>query len=186
MGIGTHRPNEARGTGFQEALLICLDEAFTALEESFHDLTEAQARRGVLPGRNHVVAIVVHVLQNLDLYACRFQCGQGVLQNDPRFNLGARKDGTPPPADDLPTVADMRSRLLEIRETAMLAVRNAGDEELRGPRECPDNWIESGKNAADAIMRTTMHAMTHVRQVWLLRGAMGLTDRDGWPEQHWA
>ena len=29
------------------------------------------------------------------------------------------------------------------------------------------------------------HTMAHVRQIWLMRGAMGLTDKDGWPVQHW-
>ena len=38
----------------------------------------------------------------------------------------------------------------------------------------------------DACLRATWHVMTHVRQIWLLRGVLGLTDAGGWPEQHWA
>ena len=27
--------------------------------------------------------------------------------------------------------------------------------------------------------------MAHIRQIWFLRGAMGLTGKDGWPRQHY-
>jgi hypothetical protein len=31
-----------------------------------------------------------------------------------------------------------------------------------------------------------MNTAAHVRQIWLLRGALGLTDGKAWPQQHWA
>ncbi len=35
-------------------------------------------------------------------------------------------------------------------------------------------------------MWTIFHTMAHSRQIWLLRGALGLTDGRSWPQQHWA
>jgi hypothetical protein len=49
-------------------------------------------------------------------------------------------------------------------------------------------WFEeyTDRTRADAFVRATCHAMAHVRQIWFLRGLLGLTDAEGWPEQHWA
>ncbi len=39
--------------------------------------------------------------------------------------------------------------------------------------------------AADYYFRTIAHMNAHIRQIWLLRGALGLTARSRWPRQHW-
>jgi hypothetical protein len=56
-------------------------------------------------------------------------------------------------------------------------------EALLRPREHVKN---KERLPSDAYMRTICHTMAHVRQIWLLRGALGLTDGKSWPRQHWA
>ena len=41
-------------------------------------------------------------------------------------------------------------------------------------------------NVADFYLRTVLHANSHVRQIWLLRGLLGLGDPKSWPQQHWS
>jgi hypothetical protein len=49
-----------------------------------------------------------------------------------------------------------------------------------------DWYAQWDRVSADAYMRTITHTNCHVRQIWMLRGVMGLTDKHGWPVQHWA
>jgi hypothetical protein len=49
----------------------------------------------------------------------------------------------------------------------------------------PPEWPWPG-NRGDFLKRTIFHTMAHVRQIWLLRGALGLTDGKSWPQQHYA
>ena len=95
MVIGKLNPGQAKQTDFKQAIAIGLDEALTALEESFFDLTDEQASAFPLPGRNNIVGIVMHLQQNLDCYACRFQSGVWTLEHDDRFDLWGRPDGHP-------------------------------------------------------------------------------------------
>ena len=52
-------------------------------------------------------------------------------------------------------------------------------EDLRKPVK--DWWA----CASDSCMRTIWHTMAHVRQIWLLRGALGWREGQSWPHQHW-
>ncbi len=187
MGIGNDYADAARQTDLKRAIFIGLDEAMTALEESFYDLTDEQVWGFTFPDRHNITTMVMHCLENLDAYICEYQAGQKVLAHEPRFNVWAFSPAEVRDAmTDLPTAADMRKRLHKVRETGMAALESAGEADLLGPRHCHSEWLEAGKTAADAYMRTIMHTMSHVRQIWLMRGAMGLVDTDGWPEQHWA
>jgi hypothetical protein len=187
MAIGTHKPGFARGTTLKEAIHIALDEALTALEEAVTGLTNEQALRHPIEGRHNVVTLFMHCVDNLDVYTCGFQAGRRVAEHAERFNVWRlAEEGKPIPTDNLPTVREMLASLSDVRETAMAALAPVTEVELRGPRFSSEWWSSRGCTAADAYMRTTMHTMAHVRQIWFLRGAMGLTDAAGWPEQHWA
>ena len=187
MGIGNDHAEQAQQTDLRRAIFIGLDEAMTALEESFYDLTDEQVWGFAFPDRHNITTLLMHCQENLDVYACEFQTGRKVLEHEERFDVWAHGPAEVREAmTDLPSVVVMRERLHKLRETAMAALESAAHDDLLGPRHCLPWWIEQGKTAADAYMRTIMHTMSHVRQIWLMRGAMGLTDADGWPEQHWA
>ena len=187
MVIGRHEPKQAMKTTFKEAIAIGLDEALTALEESFHDLTDEQAWSKALPGRHNITTIVMHLLMSVDVCACRFQTGRAMMQHEDRFDIWTHSEQElRGKQGDLPTVADMLSKLRGLRQAAVRNLEQATEEDLLGPRSCEQWWTETGRTSADAFMRVIGHTQAHVRQIWLMRGAMALTDKDGWPQQHWA
>ena len=188
MVIGKLDPGQARHTTLKKAVEIGLDEAFTALEESFHDLSDEQVWSFPLPGRHNICTIVMHLQANLDEYTCRTQTGRHRLEHEERFDVWQfGPEELRAKMHDLPTVEQMLRRHRTLREAAMAGLAAASEEDLLGPRVTDTYWWQQQKRtSADAYMRTVFHTMAHVRQIWLMRGAMGLTDKDGWPEQHWA
>jgi hypothetical protein len=110
-----------------------------------------------------------------------------VIEYDARFDVWAHSveelramQGTPP------TVAAMLEKLRALRHAVLTQLESTSPDELMRPREGIEWYEQFGRVTSDAYLRTIMHTMAHTRQVWMLRGVMGLTDRDGWPEQHWA
>ena len=187
MTIGRHKPKLAEKTDFKGAIGIVLDEALTALDESIHDLTDEQFWSFPLEGRHNIVTMVEHCIDSVDLYACEVQTGKGVLGHEDRFDIWHHSpDELRGKMTDLPTVSAVLERLRTVAAAANGILEAQDQESLPATR--PGTWWtdEFGKTAADAYMRLTMHLMAHVRQIWLMRGVMGLTDTDGWPEQHWA
>ncbi len=188
MVVGNSEPKQAVQVDLKKVLSVCLDEALTALEESFHDLSDEQIWAKPLPGRHSIVTIVMHLLESADRYTCKFQTGKWMLKHEDRFDIWQHsEEELRDRQKDLPTVSDLLLRLNKLREAALPALESAGEQDLLGRRCCAGWWVkERGRSAADAYMRIMGHTMAHVRQIWLMRGAMGLTDKDGWPEQHWA
>lgn len=187
MPISRHTPREAVGTTFKTALAAALDEALMAIEEALTGLTDEQAWARPLKTRNSIGAIAMHVQDNLDTYACHFQTGRPALVRDDRFDLWRLPDGVlADQQGDVPTVATMLQRLRDLRAEVERGLETATNDSLLGPRSAEAWWREGDRNAADAYVRTILHTASHVRQIWLLRGLLGLTDADGWPEQRWA
>lgn len=187
MTIGRHKPKLAEKTDLKGAIAILIDEAATALEESFHDLTDEQFWSFPLAGRHNIVTIVEHCIDSLDVYGCEVQAGEGVLAHEERFDIWHHSpEDVREKMTDLPSVEAVLERLRTVAAAAGKILAEQTAESLSAGR--PGTWWtdEFGKTAADAYMRVTMHFMAHVRQIWLMRGLMGLTDKDGWPEQHWA
>lgn len=190
MTIGKHECQLARGTDLHAAIRIGLDEATTALEESIYDLTDEQVMAFPVAGRNNIAWIVMHCLQNLDHYANTAATDDRdmparVLQHDDRYDLSqAPAEKRPKQGDVFPTVQQMLNMLNRVRDSAMSIVED------RGPANVSraSHWSEHEPGVvADAYMRTIMHTMSHTRQIWALRGVMGLVDADRqWPRQHWA
>ena len=185
--IGKHKCRRAQNTDLKGAIAIGLDEAFTALEESFYDLSDEQMRAFAVPGHNCIAWIVMHSLQNLDEYtkarafAEGIRAGEQSFKHEDRWDLWQyQEDERPKPTDSFPSSREALDALKAVRDSAMVNIDAATDEDLRRPVN--DHF----KVVADMYMRTIFHAMAHVRQIWLLRGALGLTDGKSWPQQHWA
>lgn len=181
MAIGRHECKNAVVTHLREAIAIALDDAMTGLEEAFCELTDEQAHSFAVRGRNNVAWIVMHCLDNLDEHAVGAQTGSRVYPSDGRWDLwDCKPEERPKPGDPFPTVEEMLARLRGVRTAAETAIGKASGESLAEPVGPP------GKIKADWYMRTICHTNAHVRQLWLLRGALGLTDGTSWPQQHWA
>ncbi len=188
MVIGRFEPKEAEATSLAELLAIGLDEALTAVEEAIHDLADEQAWSRPSPDRHCIATLVMHMQHNIDLHACQLQTGALALEHDDRFDIWRyREPALAARQDDLPSVRHLLERLQTIRAAAMGGLRGATEDDLLGPRAADDRewWTKYRRTSASAYARVIYHTMAHVRQIWLLRGMMGLTDTDGWPQQHY-
>ena len=180
MVIGKHAPLTAHDIDLKGAIRVGLEEAFTALEEAFHDLRDDQLWTFSVPGQNNMAWIIMHCLHNLDDYANGAAGGQRALEEEPRWDLwGAGADERPKPGDAFPTQQEMMASLVQVRDRAMANLGCLDEAALT------DRWIPHPrkKSRADFYMRTIYHTMAHTRDLWLLRGAMSLASGP-WPQQH--
>jgi DinB family protein len=183
MVIGRHECKNARDTRLREAIAICLDEEMTALEEAFYDLTDEQASAFPIPGHNNIAWIVMHCLDNLDEYAVGAPTGDRVFAGERRWSLWeCQPEERPKPDDTYPSVHEMLGRLSQVRAAALDAIEQAQESFLIEPF----GGHPMKANRADFYMRTICHTTAHLRQIWLMRGALDLTGGGAWPQQHWA
>ncbi len=188
MAIGKFDPQESRPEGLKDSIRIVVDEALTALLESFHDLIDEQAWACPLPGRHNIVTLVLHMQHNIDIHASFLQTGQWVLEHDPRFDIWQRRDpGDPARQHNLPPVKALLARQQKLHPAVLAGLDQASDADLFTPRaaEAKYWWRDHRRNSLSAYLRVVGHTNAHVRQVWLLRGAMGATDARRWPQQHY-
>jgi len=182
MAIGKHEPKIAGNTHLTEAIGIGLDDVLISLEESFYDLTDEHFQGFPIAGENNVAWIVMHCLDNLDDCAIGAQTGGRLLPEEPRWKLwSAPHKERPKPGDPFPTVQEMLGVLVRLRESAVEALDRT-DELALVAKSMPHPLKPT---RSDFYMRTIYHTESHVRQIWLLRGALGLGD-GLWPSQHWA
>ena len=189
MAIGVHDCQTARDVDLKGAIQIGLDEALTALGESFADLSDEQAGRFPMPERNNIAWNVMHCLENLHEYAvcCASHFSpsvepQRLWADEPQWNRWeCRPEDRPKPSDSFPTVEQMVDRLQQLRDASMTILERSTSDDLRTPTEGPKPVL------ADWYIRTICHTVSHTRQIWALRGMMGLVDTGrAWPRQHWA
>lgn len=182
MAIGSHHCEIAGNTHLKEAVRIGLDECLTALEESFYDLSDEHVQSFPVAGKNNIAWIAMHCLDNLDGNAVGVHTGGRVTSHDERWGLWqCRPDERPKPGGLFPSVADMLDWLGRIRVAAMSALDDSSEGDMIAPAgDHPSKPLRS-----DWYMRTIYHTISHTRQIWLLRGALGLVEGP-WPEQHWA
>jgi len=187
MVIGKFEPRASRPTSMKDCVTIALDEALTAMEESFYDLADEQVQALPLSGRNNIMTIVLHLQENADKHCCLFQTGVLVLDHE-KF-LAIRKDGSPDgmtAEENRVPVKELIKRQHRLRDAAMEGLRAASNDDLLGARAGHEMywWQERHRKSVDAYMRVICHVNAHVRQIWALRAAMGAVDEKGWPEQH--
>jgi len=179
--IGKHECANARDTDLKRALDIGLDEALTAPQEAFTGLSDEQVRVFPLPGRNNIAWIVMHCLDNLDDCVVGRQTGNRLYPSEWRWDLWQCTDEErPKPEDAYPSTADMLARLDAIREAGLAALEGMSEASLRRQVD----WHPDKSVPADFYIRAIYHTMPHVRQIWLLRGAMGAAGGLAWPRQH--
>jgi len=179
---------QAVQTTLKEALAIGLDEAFTALDEAVAGLTDEQLWAYPLESRHNIVTLVEHTLQCFDLYGCEAQGRPLTFEPEERFDIWHHDPATlRSQMGDLPTVVEERERIAAVRAAVMESLEQTSAEALGQPNS-QSWWFEEHPERvrADAFIRSSSHCMAHVRQIWFLRGRLGLTDAEGWPEQHWA
>jgi hypothetical protein len=183
MAIGKHQCKNAWDLDYKGWIAVALDESLTALEESFHDLDDEQMRAFPIPARNNIAWIVMHALQNLDEYT-NLEAQPTTFEHEYRWNLwNCKPEQRPQPGDWFPAREQMMQWVRAIRQRAEATLGRVDEAFLRSATPPEGRWPG---NRADFLKRTIFHTMAHVRQIWLLRGALGLTDGTSWPQQHYA
>lgn len=182
--IGRHDPKKIWETGIKESVSIGLDESLTSLMESFNDLSDDVVRAYPIEGRHNISTLVMHCLQNLDgnvnwvlstMLSGEKGGGSVTFEHEERFELwGLPEEKKPKPGDDFPGVRELSDMYDNVSKRAIELVDSL--------KPAPHYW----PRVADPCLRSVYHTAGHVRQIWLLRGALGLTDGRSWPRQHWA
>ena len=188
MGPHDVPPKEIKQADLKRLLLIGVDEAFAALKESFDGLSDDQFWAYPLENRYNIVTLVEHCLQCLDLYGCEVQGRPLTFEPEIRFDIFHYLPGELRRyKDNLPTVEEEKTRLTAVRDAVINSFQEMNPGDLLQPNSS-SWWFQEnpGKVRSDAFGRAIFHTMTHVREIWYLRGRLGIGDTQGWPQQHWA
>jgi hypothetical protein len=156
----------------------CRNEFADALEGLSHDQLDARP----IEGRNPIGWIVCHCMKNFDFFLYEPQNGRSLLSLDDPYGPFARYQARPPgpenPPPDMTGLAETADRVF----AACIAAIEPLDE--RAFDEEAPHWMHRDDNiehVAGNCARVINHSNAHLRQIWMLRGAMG--DTEHWPVQ---
>ncbi|MFP4105416.1 MAG: DinB family protein [Phycisphaerae bacterium] len=190
MGIKGRELQTAKATDLKQTIRIGLDECTAALEECLQNLKPEhlwQARP--IDGRHNIGSMAMHCLENLSEYGLRVQGAEGVVESADWYDVwkhGPKELLLRQRERNLPEGGELMESVRQTRRRALDHLESLSEDDLRKPADT--EWFRDypDRTRADAYIRTTMHTQAHVRQIWLLRGKLDMTDRHGWPDQHWA
>ena len=171
-------------TGFKLATIFGLEEMFRALKESFADLSNEELWAFPVEGRLNIATYVMHCLDTAATFGVHCHTDKRI-QMESRWDLygcSVRGEKPPKPGDSFPTVDEILGKYDEIQTETLRGIEDASEDDLLHP---PLREQDVDPRRINAYLRIVFHTLVHVRQVWLLRGAMGLADKKGWPKQDW-
>ncbi|MBI2298913.1 MAG: DinB family protein [Armatimonadetes bacterium] len=163
---------------------MSLDECHIALREAYADLTDEQFHAYPIAGRHNIATVVMHVLQQHDEF-----CGTlhehlcrpvtAFVTHERRFRLwGLPVEELPRAGQPFPAVAEVLAGHDALHAALVEGLGAAGEDLL------VNTEFERWPRLVDIYFRALWHGQAHVRQIWLLRGVMGLAAK--FAEQHYA
>lgn len=164
----------------KEILLFLLGEARNEFANSLEDLEPQHLTARPVEDQNPIGWIVCHCMRNAERFLHRVHTGERLLAGDDRLLAYDRYAESPPGTENTPP--DLSRAITDLD-----AIYAAGIETVRslseGALDRPGpHWARpEPESAAENCVRVINHSAAHVREVWLLRWAMGL--RDHWPHQ---
>ncbi len=180
--------NLARNMDIGKAMRLAFRESMSGLREAYTDLTDEQFQRYVLPSRNNILSLVMHCLTQVDDYNGYLQWRRGAsgplrdwhfLPVYERFDLWEMDGRIPSPTEDmLLPVSDVLTMHDTVEAAVLASFETLTEEDVLAPTEGPCPRL------CDWWFRVAYHQHAHVRQIWLMRGLLGVTTR--WPEQRFA
>ena len=164
----------------KDILLFQLEEMRNEFADALTDLTHEQMVDDPLGGRNPIGWIVCHCINNFDFFLHQRQLDRSVTDADEELKSFARYGWDPPteenPPPDLTRVPDAFDRVCEI----CIEVIDSLDEEAL--TNLAPYWHHGRvESTAGNCVRVINHSNAHLRQIWMIRGALG--DKDHWPVQ---
>lgn len=163
----------------KEILLFQLEEARNEFADALEDLAQEQLVARPLVGRNPIGWIVCHCLRNWDLFLYESHTGRSLLAADGPYADLHRYASAPPDGDNRPPdLSGLMAAVNHVFGTCISRVEGLDEEALSRPGA---HWHHpSLESVAGNCVRVTNHSNAHLRQIWMLRGAMG---DDHWPTQ---
>lgn len=166
----------------KEILLFQLHECRNEFADALEGLSNDQLVARPIEGRNPIGWIVCHCMKNFDFFLYATQNGRSLLSLDGLCAGFARYQHRPPgpenPPPDLSGLAEAADRVFAECIGAVARL-----DENRFDEEAP-HWMHRDDNVehvAENCARVINHSNAHLRQIWMLRGAIG--DAEHWPVQ---
>ena len=164
----------------KETLLFMLDEVRNELANALEDLTQEQLAARPLEGQNPIGWIVCHCMRNASFFLHEARTGAALLSELPRgpgYDRYARAD-----PDDANLAPDLSEAIADLDCVYALAIARLRDLDEEAFDQPASFWQrERPETVASSCVRVINHSNAHIREIWLLRWALG--DRQCWPHQ---
>ena len=178
---------QANDMTVQKSMTYGLDECLTAMHEAVSDLETEELH--AFPDRYdlNIVVHTMHCLQQIDdfngnlqeILGRKLRFGWHHIKHEDRYNLwGVPREKWPKSGDVFPEADEVR-RILETLQVDMM--QNIDDID---DSEFVNRPIGRWPHLCDIFFRATYHLNSHIREIWMIRGVLGITKR--WPRQHYA
>jgi uncharacterized damage-inducible protein DinB len=164
----------------KEILIFQLREARNEFLDALADLTQEQLTARPIEGRNPIGWIVCHCLHNFNFFIHQRQTNRSLMTADGEYGRFAKYGWDPPteqnPPPDFTGLSDAVGEVFGV----CIELIEALDEEVLS--NLSPYWHHKNfESTSGNCVRVINHSNTHLRQIWLLRGALG--DKDHWPVQ---
>ena len=164
----------------KEILVYQLREMRNEFADALDGLTEEQLAATPIEGENPIGWLACHCLRNVDHFIHQRQLGKTLLSPDGGCGAWATYassmpgNGNPPPdfiglAEALDEVVAICAGLIDCLDEQALDL------------PAPYGHHRAFESTAGNCIRVINHSNAHLRQIWMLLGAMGALDR--WPVQ---
>ena len=164
----------------KEILLFQLREIRNEFSDALADLTQEQLTAQPMGDHNPIGWIVSHCITVLNFFIYERQTNRSVAADYEEYEKFIKYSRRPPtrenPAPDLTGVADAFDKIWEI----CVGLIESLDEEALSA--LPPYWHHKNfESTSSNCVRMINHKNAHLRQIWMIRGALG--DNEYWPVQ---
>lgn len=163
----------------RDILIFQLREIVNEFADALAGLTQEQWIARPLPGQNPIAWIACHCINNVHHFVYRPQTGRSLLGEGGPYAEYASYATKPPRDADLPDFAGVPAALTAVFTAAITTIEHLDDAALDEP--APHWYGQFYETSAGNCLRVINHSNTHLRDIWMLHGAMG--DREHFPIQ---
>ena len=164
----------------KEVLVFQLREIRNEFANALEDVTQEQLTATPIEGRNPIGWIVCHCLHNFNFFLHERQINKSLMSADGKYGEFARYGWDPPTEENpAPDFTNLPNAVDEVFGACIEIVESLEEEALS---TLSPYWHHKNfESTVGNCVRVINHSNAHLRQIWLLRGALG--DKSHWPGQ---
>jgi len=164
----------------KEIILFQLNEIGNEFADALADLTQEQLVKQHIEYHNPIGWIACHCLNNFNFFIHLCQTKQNLLADGGRYEkLGKYGHNPPNENNPIPDFSELPKIVDEVFEACIKIIEALDEEAFDKP--APYWHHRNYESTAGNCVRVINHSNAHLRQIWMLRGAMG--DKEHWPVQ---